>query len=332
MPEVSIIVPLYNKKEYVTDMLESVRSQSFQDYELILVDDGSTDGSGQIAERYAAHDERLRVVHIKNGGVSHARNIGLEMATGTYITFIDADDTVATDYLENLYRCITENDVDLVISGVVKTNCRDDGNSVVIAPYCGKKSIGEVLPNFAEVQKRTGIYGTCVAKLFPRSLCKSVFFDEQLELAEDLEFYIRLFNRVQTIFFDDHALYYYLQNTENSSARVKDDQIDYLSQATIQIKVKGFLQSKSMYCGNNRIIVDQNISRFVYYSMHYAGKERFHDVFQTIYRYVKTDSIDLKGNNSRQKVLFWLLKRGRERTAALCVLAWRYAREIVCKG
>ena len=332
MPEISIIVPLYNKKNYVAAMLESVSSQTFSDYELIIIDDGSTDGSGQIAEEYAEQDKRIRVVHIKNGGVSHARNVGLETATGTYITFIDADDTVAPNYLENLYRCITENNVDLVISGVVKVGDDSSQHVSVVPPFHGKKTWEDILPSFALVQKESGIYGMCVAKLFRRSLHKGVFFDEHLKLAEDFDFYIRLFYRIQTVFFFFYALYFYLQNTENSSTRVNDDKIDYLSQAIIQIKAKDFLLSRFMYCGNNKSIIERNISDFFYYSMHYASKERFYDVFQTIYRYVKIDRINMKGKNTRQKVLFWLLKTGRERMAASCVLVWRYARKMFAKG
>ena len=315
MPEVSIIVPLYNKKEYVTDMLESVRSQSFQDYELIIVDDGSTDGSGQIAERYATHDERLRVVHIKNGGVSHARNIGLEMATGTYITFIDADDTVATDYLENLYRCITENDVDLVISGVVKVGDSPSQTTVVLPLFQGKMTRADVLDAFAQVQKETGIFGYCVAKIFPKSILGSIRFDEKLQLAEDFDFYLKLYNKVSSFYFDNAALYYYRQNTDNSPMSVADNEIDYKAQLEIQLRYASFLKANSVYTGLNKEIAERNLNNYLYLVLHYSEKERFNDRFMRLHELCQNEGIAIRGEGNRQKVMLFLLKHNRKHSA-----------------
>ena len=332
MPEISIIVPLYNKRKYVTAMLESIRRQTFQEYELILVDDGSTDGSGQIAEEYANHDRRVHVVHIKNGGVSHARNVGLETATGMYITFIDADDTVVPNYLENLYRCITENDVDLVISGVTKTNCEDGRNHVIIAPYSGVKSIDVILRDFVRVQKSTGIYGTCVAKLFHRSLCESARFDENLELAEDYDFYIKLFKEIRTVYFDNHSLYYYLQDADNSSVRVKDDEIDYLGQVMIQLRVEDFLRKNSAYYGENRELTEKSLSNYFYNALRYSRGEKAHVVFNELYLYFKNGDVKLKGSGIRQKLLLTLFKHRKEKTIHFFTSAWHFARRVLRKG
>lgn len=315
MPEVSIIVPLYNKKEYVTDMLESVRSQSFQDYELILVDDGSTDGSGQIAERYAAHDERLRVVHIKNGGVSHARNIGLEMATGTYITFVDADDTLAPKYLENLYRCITENDVDLVISGVVKVRDDSSQSASVLPPFHGKKAWKDILQTFAQVQKESGIYGFCVAKVFPKSILDSIRFDEKLQLAEDFDFYLKLYNNVSTFFFDNAALYYYRQDTDNSPLSVADNEIDYNAQLEIQLRYASFLKANGVFTGQNKEIAERNLNTYLYLVLHYSEKELFIDRFKRLHELCQNEGIAIRGEGSRQRVMLFLLKHNRKYSA-----------------
>ena len=94
MPILSIIIPVYNVEKYFRRCLDSVMSQSFRDYELLLVDDGSSDSSGAICDEYAVRDERIRVFHKTNGGVSSARNVGLEHAKGEWIYFVDADDEV----------------------------------------------------------------------------------------------------------------------------------------------------------------------------------------------------------------------------------------------
>ena len=100
MPEISVIVPVYKVEEYIDECIESIITQVFNDFELILVDDGSPDHCGDICEKYAAQDRRIKVIHQENKGLSGARNAGLEIASGNYITFIDSDDVVESDYLQ----------------------------------------------------------------------------------------------------------------------------------------------------------------------------------------------------------------------------------------
>lgn len=102
-PKISIIIPVYNAEAYLHRCVDSVLSQKFKDFELLLVDDGSVDSSADICDKYAICDERVRVFHKKNGGVSSARNLGLDNARGEWVVFVDADDWVDVDYLANLY-------------------------------------------------------------------------------------------------------------------------------------------------------------------------------------------------------------------------------------
>ena len=103
MPEISVIVPIYNSDQYLDRCIQSVLAQSFRDFELILIDDGSKDNSFIISKQYADSDSRIVLVRQDNGGVSSARNHGLDLATGRYVCFIDSDDYVCEDYLEKLY-------------------------------------------------------------------------------------------------------------------------------------------------------------------------------------------------------------------------------------
>lgn len=105
---ISVIVPVYNTKEYLERCVNSLRSQTFQDLEIILVDDGSTDGSGGLCDSLSAGDQRIRVLHKENGGSSSARNLGLAAARGEYIGFVDSDDYVEADMYEGLYRALEE--------------------------------------------------------------------------------------------------------------------------------------------------------------------------------------------------------------------------------
>lgn len=114
MPKISVIVPVYNMEKYLKRCVDSILLQSFSDFEVILVDDGSKDASGDICDSYALSDSRIRVIHKENGGVSVARNVALDIASGEYITFCDADDYLEKDCLETLYTNIEEKSVDVV--------------------------------------------------------------------------------------------------------------------------------------------------------------------------------------------------------------------------
>ncbi len=116
MSFISIIIPVYNTKHYLPRCIESVLNQSFSDFELLLIDDGSTDGSGEICDSYSKKDSRIRVFHKENGGVSSARNLGLDNAKGEWIYCVDSDDELLPDGLKTLVACIGDN-VDIVLAG-----------------------------------------------------------------------------------------------------------------------------------------------------------------------------------------------------------------------
>ena len=116
---ISVIVPVYNTAKYLETCIESILASTFTDFELILVDDGSKDGSGIICDKYSQKDGRIRVVHKNNGGVSSARNAGLEIARGKWITFIDSDDFIKPTFLDGLYKPIkTDPEIEFVHGGV----------------------------------------------------------------------------------------------------------------------------------------------------------------------------------------------------------------------
>ena len=128
--KLSIIIPVYNTKQYLSRCLESVLNQSYTDIELLLVDDGGTDGSGDVCDAYAEKDSRIRVFHQENGGVSSARNMGLGHATGEWIYFVDSDDEVLPDGIQTLVNCISD-EVDIVMGGYVDV----DENGVPFEVY-----------------------------------------------------------------------------------------------------------------------------------------------------------------------------------------------------
>ena len=114
---VSVIVPVYNSELYLGRCLDSVIKQTYRDLQIILVDDGSPDNSSEIAECWMKKDSRIKVYHKKNGGLSDARNVGIDKSKGDYISFVDSDDTLEDNFLEEAFSLINGNDLDLVIGG-----------------------------------------------------------------------------------------------------------------------------------------------------------------------------------------------------------------------
>jgi Glycosyltransferases involved in cell wall biogenesis len=137
-PTLTIIIPVYNTKEYLPQCVESVLNQSYTDFELILVDDGSTDGSGAICDAYAEKDDRLFVFHKANGGVSSARNMGLEYARGVWVFFLDSDDSLPSQAIESL-MAHSESDVDMVLGGIRK--CDDLNDDLETIAFDQEKTI-----------------------------------------------------------------------------------------------------------------------------------------------------------------------------------------------
>ena len=148
MPKVSVVVPVYNAEKYIDRCIDSILSQTFEDFELILVDDGSPDKSGKICDNYAAKDNRVKVIHKQNGGVSTARNVGIENSTGEYIMFVDSDDYIDNQMLEVLLQK-TSDDVEMVISSIrmvckekvydFRMKNREYSPKVLMEEYCLEK-------------------------------------------------------------------------------------------------------------------------------------------------------------------------------------------------
>lgn len=173
MPEISIIVPVYNVEQYLCECIDSMLAQIFEDYELILVDDGSPDRCGQVCDEYAALDERVRVIHQENAGVSFARNIGIDIARGNYISFVDSDDIISAFYLKELYEKIIEYQADISIcemkefdeKNTFKMNRESDIKSIKKKVLSGKEA---ALTVYSQKREKISV-GPC-AKLYKKSL------------------------------------------------------------------------------------------------------------------------------------------------------------------
>ena len=125
---ISIIIPVYNVEEYIEQCIQSVINQTYKKLEIILIDDGSLDKSGKICDAYADRDKRIIVIHKENGGLSDARNKGIDIASGEYITFVDSDDYVEDSFIEDLYTTLINNNAEMSICNIIKVN--DKGEKI----------------------------------------------------------------------------------------------------------------------------------------------------------------------------------------------------------
>jgi len=214
---ISIIAPVFNTKEQLPEMVESVLKQTCGDWELILVDDGSTDGCVQMCDGYAASDSRIRVVHQKNQGLSAARNTGLSIASGDYLQFLDSDDWLSPDALETLLDTISGSDADMVIFDVVyewPDNSMRERQS--IAPGIYEPEL--ILKRLAE----PSIPPYAANKFCRKSLYDGVFFPVG-EKWEDVATVIYPVSRAEKIAVIDRALYHYRQRDEAITKQAMKD-------------------------------------------------------------------------------------------------------------
>lgn len=205
--KISVIVPVYNVEAYLERCVESILHQTYTNFELILINDGSTDSSGQICDDLAYQYENIKVYHIENAGVSNARNIGIQLATGVWITFVDSDDFVTKDYLATLASAVEGGNVGFVIAPLhhIKNGIVTD-----LPPYSGRKELWSTEETMKELLMTTKTSFFPVAKLFKRDLLVDEKFNTDYHLAEDALFLTELLlkTRCSSVFIDKPIYYY----------------------------------------------------------------------------------------------------------------------------
>ncbi len=206
-PLISVIVPVYNSEPYLSRCIESIILQSYKNLQIILVNDGSPDNSGKICEEYAKEDNRITVIHKENGGLSDARNKGIDIAKGEYITFVDADDYISLNFIEVLYECIKQNDADVSV-------CKTTTFSGKYAPASE--------PNFTlkVFNKKRAIETMLLQREFTNSangklFAKKFFFSNRFKksiLYEDFDLIFDLMDLADKVVYCSAAEYYYYVN------------------------------------------------------------------------------------------------------------------------
>lgn len=213
MPKISVIVPVYKVEECVSKCIESVLAQKYTDFELILVDDGSPDRSGEICDKYAQKDKRIRVLHQKNGGVSSARNLGLKNAIGEWVCFIDSDDVIGKTYLADFN--MNDEIADLYSQGYIVLDKTGSRKVVLDIP------LGVSKQNILCLLEQYNILNSPCYKLYKRNLIidNNILFDTSLPFGEDHIFTLQYLLYVNDVSYSPSASYIYQRVSEDSLTR-----------------------------------------------------------------------------------------------------------------
>lgn len=279
MCKISVVIPIYNVEKYLDRCIQSVINQTLEDIEIILVDDGSPDNCPQMCDKYAQTDSRIKVIHKKNQGLGLARNSGMEIATGEFITFVDSDDYIARDAFEKVYKRLKETGADCCVSSyIVKKDTNEEikkinplGDSV----YVQNDILNDVLLGMVGAEpeyERDTYIGMSVWKC--TYLSKSIkghnvlFPSEREYISEDIIFQLRIFSCLNKVCTFTYPYYYYCENGASVSLTKKysfdkfyryeklyKKEIEMLE--TIGKLEKGKFRAARMFLGNTRVCIKQ---------------------------------------------------------------------------
>lgn len=219
LPIITVIIPIYNVKKYLKDCVESVLSQTYRNLEIILVDDGSTDGSSNLADDFAKVDQRIKVIHQKNLGLSGARNSGLKITTGEYVTFVDSDDRIEPNMISGLFDALTKSDAGIAVCSFKEL--RSNGKFIGFSHNHPKRllSTEEALTNMLQEK---GFMTSATMKLFPFNFFKNIKFPAG-KLHEDVGTTYKLIMKAAKIIFIPDEYYIYIHHDESIVNQSFDD-------------------------------------------------------------------------------------------------------------
>ncbi|WP_270306305.1 glycosyltransferase family 2 protein [Streptococcus infantarius] len=225
--KISIILPIYNAEVYLESTIKSIQEQTYLNWELIVIDDGSKDNSLKVLEEIARKDNRIICFHKENGGSSQARNFGLSKATGNFIAFIDDDDKLEPDFLDTLFKAIIEYRADVAMCNIIQNNGTLEYPWKEIDFFKSKESV------FDEYAKG-GICNRVWNKLYRREVIENIFFEEDRQLGEDALWTPQVMEKVNSLIRLPQGYYHYvIRNNSLSHGGLSDDksQLEYLTNA-----------------------------------------------------------------------------------------------------
>jgi glycosyltransferase involved in cell wall biosynthesis len=281
-PKISVIVPVYNSGKYLKDTMESLLNQTYDNLEIILVDDGSVDESPQLCDKFAQEHSNVIVIHQPNGGVSVARNAGIDKATGSFISFCDGDDTVDSDYYEFLYRQMTENNSDIAgCTCLVITEDNSFNNQL-----SGAKKVWENSDGFIRALFKWQVPMSVCNKLFKREVIGALRFPQGYKTNEDKFFCFMTALNAKRISFEEVGKYRYVRRKGSSSITEFEDK--YFDCIRLAEKSLEIIREKKPYMipeAQGNVLA---ASLRIYKLMHTRnGMEKYKAEADKIHKYIK---------------------------------------------
>lgn len=227
---ISIVIPIYNAEKYLEECLNSIKNQTYKNFEVIMVNDGSKDESETICKRFLEYDARFRYFTKENGGVSSARNLGLDNVKGDFITFIDSDDWIAENHLELLINSIKKTNSDIVVSCYKEFDNNIDTYYTIVYTKQEKNLLNfekmnrdDFLTIFPKLMSLNVCFNNAVAKLFRKELVNNLRFDTSIKYGEDLDFYFSLYLNVESISYVDELTYVYRIHGDSTTSNFNQE-------------------------------------------------------------------------------------------------------------
>lgn len=241
----SIIVPVYNVEKYICRCIDSILVQTFSDFELLLIDDGSTDRSGRICDEYAEKDTRIKVIHKPNSGVSTTRNIGIDHAKGKFICFVDSDDWIENDYLQHIKDEMY--DFDILFFGSIWHYEDGSSRSLCLHEFDCKTELHEAIFYLLKNNTKINYYGFTWNKVFRRDIIErfGIRFVDQLSISEDEVFTLAYCIHIQSLKIIESPLYHYLWKMQGLT-HSKRKRVDWLLLADSLLKLLSEIKDKEL--------------------------------------------------------------------------------------
>ena len=310
MKKVSIIIPVYNAETFLGKCIDSVIKQSYKNIEIILVNDGSTDNSLELCNNYKKQDKRIKVIDIYNGGASFARNKGIDICTGDYITFVDSDDYVTNDYVEVLVNTLESNDYDICCCCCFKKY--PDGK-IEKEKFVERDISQEDFIKGLFLQQGLGV---CRNKLYKREIIGDTRFEEKLQVGEDSYFNLCLSKRVNKVKYIDTCLYYYCVNNQSLVRKYNENYYDnYYNASSITKQYVDNNLSEDVQKLCNNYVVFTLLLIIVNYSCNFKRTKNIFKMRKSIKNISKVElykkaikNCDLKKLDKKRKITVMLLK------------------------
>lgn len=287
---ISVIVPIYNVEDYIDRCVNSICGQSYKNLEIILVDDGSPDKCGEICNEYAIHDSRIIVIHKENGGLSDARNAGLNVCRGKYVTFIDSDDYIELDYIETLYMSLIENQADISIGDYLYET--EDGLTINSYLNSGKVRVFNQKEAIGELCKMKLFSNSAWGKLYPTEFFSDIRYPKG-KIYEDIPVTYRLILKAKRVVFCEKPIYHYIFRLQAiSKGSFKPQRLDAL-QFVKQMKY----DIVKIYPEYKELLANREFEEYIYiYKSLIEDSEYFKIYSQKLYMEAK----NIKGECSRR--------------------------------